>query len=419
MSSTNDLRADADLNLVPDAGAGGEGDLAGIEQERLASYIIPAKIKKKPRADDLLLEPAKDDSGGGEKGDQLVHGPMATKTLAAMRAALAITALDKGQDGEGLTVIPDKAETDKFLKRFRLFLGREYAVVGRGLNLAEAEIGRGSDKNGYYPADVTFKALVRDNHNRPAAFLLCANLAGKDLVWRNVVNARRIKNILSGRLSEAVTVPFCDGHFEGVSWAMYDLHRPLANSGLQWFMQRTMIAPYLAKWLEESLQETKRETSPERREEWLAALISLIADSKTFAEIRQVAAGALAKMQRDELSLHTALSHNDLWRGNVMLPFDDTGKFGSFALIDWAGATTTGVPFFDLLKLCQSFRVPKFHSRMYIKRHCQILNCPVADSLYYLVLALAVLGSNLGQFPRHAYLRLCKDLFMRHRSYIT
>lgn len=102
-----------------------------------------------------------------------------------------------------------------------------------------------------------------------------------------------------------------------------------------------------------------------------------------------------------------------------MLPQKKTDSKNRFYIIDWAGSSPKGIPLFDVFKLCQSFQVPRFVIRRILKKHCALLDCELDDALSYLITALAVLGSNLNQFPRDAYMKLAKELFALGNSVLT
>ncbi|MCD4664942.1 MAG: hypothetical protein K8R68_06685, partial [Bacteroidales bacterium] len=304
-----------------------------------------------------------------------------------------------------------------FTQNLKRFLQSLDDVKRRNLDIENAVLDRGPAKNGYYPIDVTYKSIISNKHGKPTAFLLCSNPDGKDLIFRNVNQAKKIKNSLSVEINSVITLPFCDGYFEGISWAMFYLHRPLAGSKLQWAFQRSFLTPIIAKWLRMSLLETKTKIPTEKIQNFVIKPLQALESSPDFPDnIRNKTAEIINRLGKDDWQPHTAMAHNDLWKGNILLPQLRTNPLVKFKIIDWAGSNLHGIPFFDLIKFCQSFKVPKFYSKLLIKQQCDILNCEIEDSLSYLVTSLAILGQNLDQFPRNAYIRLSKGLFALNQS---
>jgi len=292
------------------------------------------------------------------------------------------------------------------------FLSELEEVRKRGLRIFVATLDSGPLENGFSPADRTFKAVVDNDRSIPAAFLLCDNPFGKGQVLKNIKKAKSAKACLPPEMGLAIDLPWCSGDFQGLGWALFNLNRPLANGRVSWVIQRTALTTAVSGWLDGVVEHTKeriqdQEISP-RVEEPLRAMLG---DRDVHPGLRNRAAKALKRLESGAWIPWSAMSHNDFWKGNVMLPADHCPGKIRFRIIDWAGADMGGIPFFDLVKFCQSFKIPVWYSRILIRRQCAHLHCDPEDSLSYLTTALAVLGENLDQFPRHAYLKLCRELY--------
>ncbi len=288
----------------------------------------------------------------------------------------------------------------------------------RGLAIDKMVLDPGPMKNGYYPIDVTYKGVITDRNVRPAAFILCANPIGKTLVRENVEKARAIKALLHPPHNQVIDLPFLSGEVQGISWAIYDLNTPLTQGRWAWQMQKRLLTPVVGRWLTHVVAQTRnRLPEPALSTMILSPLEALCRDNAFPQEMVQGAQETIKRLTSGAWRPVTTLAHNDLWRGNIMLPPQAHIFTRGFRVIDWAGADTRGIPFFDLFKFLQSFTVPRGYGRKLIRDHCHVLGCSPMDVTGYLLTALGVLGQHLNQFPHHAYVNLAKGLYALHHTY--
>ncbi|SMC99211.1 Ecdysteroid kinase [Desulfocicer vacuolatum DSM 3385] len=270
----------------------------------------------------------------------------------------------------------------------------------------------GPMKNNYYPIDVTYKGIIADKNNTPAAFILCANPIGKTLVKDNVEKARSARSLLQSPHDQVIVLPFVHGEVLGVSWAIYDLNTPLTANRWMWQVQKRLLTPMVGKWLTDVVKQTRHPMCATGQSVAVISALQTVCREKKFPkEMIQSAENAMEALSSGAWCPFTSLAHNDLWRGNIMRPPKTGVTACQFRIIDWAGADTRGIPFFDLFKFLQSFTVPRSQGKKMIQAHCDILECRPVDATAYLLTALGVLGQNLNQFPHHAYVNLAKGLY--------
>lgn len=263
------------------------------------------------------------------------------------------------------------------------------------------------------PADASYKAVIKNNDGQPVAFLICSNPVNTNLVARNVEKARQAAKVLMPRTASVIQTPILEGAYEKLSWALFSMKRPLADNKWRWRGQKVLLASVLADWLSDVIIDSKKDIEEEHIEEMIVSPLQDLSGDRQFpSDIRKAAEKAIARLTSGKLKPRSVLAHNDLWKGNIMLPArnapaDDQSKF---CIIDWAGSSTRGFAFFDLMKLGQSLKFPAFYCRRIISKHCHILECDVEDAMSYLLAALAVLGRNLEHFPRHRYVDMSVGL---------
>jgi hypothetical protein len=312
----------------------------------------------------------------------------------------------------------DPARFPPVLEALKQTLSGMDEIHRRRLAIEQMILDPGPMKNNYYPIDVTYKGVITDQNGTPAAFILCANPIGKTLVKDNVEKARAAKALLQAPHSQVIDLPFLNGDVQGISWAIYDLNTPLTRNRWIWQLQKRLLTTLVGKWLIDVVDQT-RKTIPdkERTPAIMSPLESLCRENSFPREMVKSAEDAITRLESGAWNPCTTLAHNDLWRGNIMLPPNARVFTRQFRVIDWAGADTCGIPFFDLFKFLQSFTVPRAHGKKLIQSHCDILECRPMDATGYLLAALGVLGQNLNQFPHHAYVNLAKGLYALSRNY--
>jgi len=266
------------------------------------------------------------------------------------------------------------------------------------------------------PADASYKSIIKNIHGEPVAFLICSNPVNPELVSRNVEKARQAGRVLSPELRSVIQTPILEGAYENLSWALFSIKRPLSDNKWHWRWQKVLLAPHLTKWLTDVTRGSKMDIEARQISQALISPLQDLAGDQQFpADIRKSAEKAVERLMSGVWTPKFVLAHNDLWKGNIMLPAPgERGKARQkFYIIDWAGSSTKGFAFFDLMKLSQSFKYPNFYSRRIIVKHCEILGCHVDDARSYLLAAIASLGRNLEHFPRHRYVAMSVELCHR------
>jgi len=271
------------------------------------------------------------------------------------------------------------------------------------------------------PADATYKVIFKDASDKSVAFLLCANALNPELVAQNVNKAKNARKHLPAFAATAIQLPIIEGNHNGLSWALFDIMQPLSRRPWHWRLQKLRLARPLVCWLADVMQATRQPISGNDMEAVAITPLTAVADNKNFPKPFRLRAGrAIADIESGRWLPQTTLAHNDLWKGNIMLPLTKPAGAPSpqFCIIDWAGSSISGFAFFDLMKLARSFKFPVFFTRRIINRQCAILDCAIDHSMDYLLAALGALGLNLENFPVHIYTQMSVAL-MQDLSRIT
>ena len=312
----------------------------------------------------------------------------------------------------------DPARFPPVLEALKQALAGMEEIHQRGLAIEKMVLDPGPMINNYYPIDVTYKGIITDKNNTPSAFILCANPIGKTLVRDNVEKARAVKSLLQSSHNHVIDLPFLNGDVNGISWAIYDLNFPLTRNRWVWQLQKRLLTPLVGRWLADVVGQTKIIISEKAHPmAVLSPLESIYCENEFPRDMIKGAEDAMKNIASGAWTPCTSLAHNDLWRGNIMLPSKTRIFTRQFRIIDWAGADTCGIPFFDLFKFLQSFTVPRAYGKRMIQNHCDLLGCRSMDVTGYLLTALGILGQNLNQFPHHAYVKLAKELYALSLSY--
>lgn len=262
------------------------------------------------------------------------------------------------------------------------------------------------------PADASFKAIFKNADGEPKLFLLCSNSLNPDLIARNVAKARDAKELLGVPLGDTIQMPLKEDRFEGLTWALFTLNQPLSNDPWRWRWEKARLAWPVTTWLTNVVRKSKRPIPDHDLAQTAIAPLNAFAENEGFAmDFRKQANLAIKRIESGSWQPQTILAHNDLWKGNVMLPGpDDPGNNATkFTIIDWAGSSTGGFAFFDLMKLARSFKFPGLFTKQIIRKQCAVLECAEKDIMGYLLAALGALGMNLENFPPRIYVQMASE----------
>lgn len=256
-------------------------------------------------------------------------------------------------------------------------------------------------------ADDPAKLLLWGEGGEAIAVLIWSPPAAPNIVERGAVRASAAAMRLGRDLNAVVIEPLQCGELDGRSYVILPLERPLNSNRWIWRAQRYWLAPRILSWLQHAVVQTQREIpDAEIRDKVGLPLETVIADPLLSASLRARAERALSRLHDERWSPRSALCHNDLWSGNVLLPRSAESRrragFG-FYLIDWAGAEIDGFPIWDLLRVATSFSVPRFWLRRQLIRHCALLGCDESDAGSYLAAAVGQLALHRGCMPDSVY----------------
>lgn len=262
------------------------------------------------------------------------------------------------------------------------------------------------------PADASFKAIFKNAAGQPRLFLLCSNSLNPDLIARNVAKARQAKELLGIPLGDTIQMPLNEDRFEGLTWALFSLNQPLSNDPWRWRWEKARLAWPVTTWLTNVVRKTKRLIPEHDMAQTAIAPLKAFSENEDFPmDFRQRANLAIERIESGTWQPQTILAHNDLWKGNVMLPGPDHPGSAppKFTVIDWAGSSTKGFAFFDLMKLARSFKFPGLFTKQVIRKQCTILECAEDDIMGYLLAGLGALGMNLENFPPRIYVQMASE----------
>ena len=263
------------------------------------------------------------------------------------------------------------------------------------------------------PTDASFKSIFKNADGQPQLFLLCSNSRNPGLIARNVEKARQAKELLNTPLGDTIQMPVKEGRFEGLTWALFTMKQPLSESPWQWRWEKAKLAWPVTTWLTKVIRKSKRPIIDSAMEQTAIAPLKAFTEDKNFPmDFRQEAKLSIERIESGAWQPQTILAHNDLWKGNIMLPGPDEPDKTSpkFTVIDWAGSSTQGFAFFDLMKLARSFKFPALFTKQIIRKQCIALECSEHDAMSCLLAALGTLGMNLENFPPHIYVRMAAEL---------
>lgn len=252
---------------------------------------------------------------------------------------------------------------------------------------------------------------------KPVAILAISPKKFPDLVSVEQEKASRMKRFLGPELGSPIVVPLAQGALgNGRSYALLPRKTPLSDSRIVWPFQRWSLKVHLSRWLQAiNVTTTTQETSFDLYRKSLEHLRGMAGLSDS---IKSVSQKALCRLNSGDFVPRATPMHNDLWKGNVLLPSseDNQDKLSfPFFVIDWRGSRIDGFPFFDLVRLSMSLKFTASELRQELMHSRQSLGCEFSDAPYYVTAALGEIASRNDQFPVQAFLGMAEHCFTELR----
>lgn len=266
--------------------------------------------------------------------------------------------------------------------------------------------------------DATTQALLIEAGARnPWGVQILSAASAPDFVEKGVRRASQVRSTLGERLGSVVLQPVLTGEYLGRSFAIWPYHHPVSSGGLTGKAQALVVQLRVARWLVDSARHSVEELPDSEVEARYEQPLKFVAEGSLFTgSMRRAAQFALTRLSRGDLKPKSVVAHNDLWLGNVLLPFSRQAarSFGcGFALIDWRGASCTGYPFADQVRFLGASNFSRLMLRRELQRMCGAVGCSSQDISAYLLTAIGHLGLQRGSFPLERYEDLGVDL---HRT---
>lgn len=250
------------------------------------------------------------------------------------------------------------------------------------------------------PADATSKFIVRLKSGN-SCFLIVSGMGNPDLVARATRNIRDIRRKLSDRYADPIIEPLETGVALGYSFAIWPMLAAFPQGRLTRFLAKRRLEPDILDWLHGLCAETLTHTKPDARAQIAANLMLLHDDERHPIHVRRTAADVAERLAAGKWAPVQCVQHSDLWLGNIMIA--PRGSLWSFAFIDWAGATVSGYPFFDLFRFCISSNTPRWLIEESLQRQLDDFDFDRADIASYVLCALGQMQSNLEYFPEELF----------------
>lgn len=250
-------------------------------------------------------------------------------------------------------------------------------------------------------ADATQKFILHVSPSR-RFILIVSSSVSPFMVSRNAERMRMARSLLRHDAQGAIELPLAEGEYEGRTYAVWRLRKPLSFNRVLGKIQRAIICPSVFHWINEVAVQTLHYHGSEELGTYVERLMAVPGLSD---RAKQLATVYHRGFLTEEIAPLRVLQHGDFWIGNVLKAPNAPG----FIVIDWPGATADGLPFFDLVKLALSINMtPKqFHSQL--RRYSELISCNIAMALPYVVAGLGRLHAELEYFPEHRFLALCEQ----------
>jgi hypothetical protein len=250
--------------------------------------------------------------------------------------------------------------------------------------------------------DYCEKFVALDRAGRPAAFIALSPATHRESVREAADMSRAIRQRLGEPWGNAVLTPWYVGDLEGRSYSITAYCPPISRGRWSGRWQRLRLAGAILHWLAGVSRASVHDVADVHAavHEPLAALAGHARSDKAT---RLAAKSALDELDRGLWRPRGVVAHNDLWWGNFVRPPDGDRQGMPFHVIDWAGASASGMPFYDLVRIASSLNLGRLRFRHALREHCSILGCRPEQSRHYLCVAFGRLLRNLGEWPEEQF----------------
>ena len=249
------------------------------------------------------------------------------------------------------------------------------------------------------------------------AALLISPAKYPNVVAEDQRKARAMRHHLTPELGRPILTPLAEGFILNRSYALLPLAKPLSNNRLFWTHQKWMIKGPLLSWLRNVLAQHNAPLGPAETDFFKTSLQHFSSMEGVKSDARRFSDRALDRLQSGTLRPRGTPMHNDLWKGNILLPRDKPSHSDyPFFIIDWRGSRINGFPFFDHVRLSMSLGLSRDELNREILEASERLECDPVDVNSYLAAALGEISMRLDQFPREHFLRMADDCFAELRK---
>lgn len=238
-------------------------------------------------------------------------------------------------------------------------------------------------------------------------FVTVSGDGNPDLVARAVRNIRQIRAHLSALSAGPIVEPLQTSEVRGRSFAIWPMLGQFPEGRVKRYLVKRALRQQVLDWLASLLIETKAETDAQERDAIARNLTRMAEDTKHPDSLRRAAAQANARLADGRWVPVTCVQHSDLWLGNIMIA--PPGSPQPFSVIDWAGASSRGFPFFDLCRFAISSNAPSRLVATHVGRQRRILEADRADVVSYVLSALGQMQSDLEHFPEELFRSMASE----------
>ncbi|MEQ1558751.1 MAG: hypothetical protein ABL933_07390 [Methyloglobulus sp.] len=263
--------------------------------------------------------------------------------------------------------------------------------------------------------DATFKFLAENSVGEALVFILAANDEFPDTVHWAAQASERAKATVGEELAHAVVTPLNTGYVGQNSYAVYPCYTPTTSGLTANLFRRYSIDLKVFQWLSDVAKKTSKRVDDAKLEELVITPLKWLLDCSAFSDaVKNDAQAALYALDAKQWQPGCVFSHNDLWKGNVLVESKYGRRFAACGLgepriIDWLGSSAEGIPAFDVIRYAQSsgYSLPVLQN--VIKRINREAGVNDADVFFDLLAGMGRLGINRGEFPLARYTKLAEN----------
>lgn len=232
--------------------------------------------------------------------------------------------------------------------------------------------------------------------NKPLGVIHCSPISAPDTAANAFNKATSIYERLPKELSVHIGVPIFLGSIEGRTYIVSKWGKRLSENRVIKKIEYPVWKSLITKWINQAASCTKVACTTEQAGAHVEEQLQFLQNIEDIPPwIRKATKEAQSAYLRGDWKPFYAFEHNDIWRGNILLPPGPLG-YKKFEIIDWGSATLNGYGVSDMINIDRLIKVRAAEKKKLLSDLATSLRISPKEMLYQNLACAGNHGLNQG-----------------------